>query len=59
MIKRGDLPEALNPIHIKEILGIGRKQVYELLADPPFHVVKIGRNYKVSKKTFFEWFDGV
>lgn len=58
MINRDELPEALEPKHIQEILGIGRKQTYELLGNPPFHVVKIGRIYKISKKTFFYWFDG-
>lgn len=55
---REDLPEALTPEHIQKLLGIGRRQTYELLSDPPFHVVKVGRLYKISKKAFFNWFDG-
>lgn len=59
-INREELPEALDPKHIQDILGIGRRQLYEMLGaeKPPFHVVKVGRLYKVSKKTFFNWFDG-
>ncbi len=57
-MKRDDYPEALEPKHIQEILSIGRRQTYELLEDPPFHTVKVGRLYKISKKSFFEWFDG-
>lgn len=55
---RDNLPEALTPEHIQNLLGIGRRQTYELLSDPPFHVVKVGRLYKISKKAFFNWFDG-
>lgn len=58
MINRDELPEALEPKHIQQILDIGRSQTYELFKNPPFHVVKIGRIYKVSKTTFFKWFDG-
>jgi hypothetical protein len=46
-----DYPEVLNPKHIQEILGIGRRQTYELLNQepPPFHLVRVGRSIKVSK----------
>ncbi|ADU30966.1 helix-turn-helix domain-containing protein [Evansella cellulosilytica] len=57
-MKRHELPEALDPKHIQAFLGIGRKQTYELLHNPPFHVIRIGRNYKVSKESFLSWFDG-
>ncbi|KWW17931.1 DNA-binding protein [Peribacillus simplex] len=57
-LDRDSLPEALEPKHVQEILGIGRSQTYELFNKPPFHVVKIGRIYKVSKITFFKWLDG-
>lgn len=57
-INREDLPETLEPKHIKQILDIGRRQTYELLENPPFHVVRVGRLYKVSKRVFFNWLDG-
>lgn len=57
-IIRDNLPEALTPSHIQRILGIGRRQTYELMENPPFHVVKVGRLYKISKKSFFNWLDG-
>ncbi|AND39569.1 helix-turn-helix domain-containing protein [Cytobacillus oceanisediminis] len=57
-INREELPEALTPRHIQEILQIGKKQTYEMMENPPFHVVKVGRLYKISKKAFFKWFDG-
>ncbi|MGE7607595.1 helix-turn-helix domain-containing protein [Peribacillus frigoritolerans] len=57
-INRDNLPEALEPKHVQDILCIGRSQTYELFKNPPFHVIKIGRIYKVSKVTFFKWLDG-
>lgn len=57
-LKRENFPESLEPKHIQEILDIGRRQTYELLADPPFRVLKIGRNYKIPKHVFFNWFEG-
>lgn len=57
-IIREELPEVLTPSHVQSILGIGRRQTYELFDKPPFHVVKVGKLYKVSKKAFFKWLDG-
>lgn len=57
-LNRDDLPDALEPKHIQQILNIGRRRTYELLENPPFHVVRVGWLYKISKQTFFEWFDG-
>lgn len=33
---RSDWPEMLKPADVQEILGIGRRRTYELIADPPF-----------------------
>lgn len=57
-INRDQLPEVLTPKDIQNILQIGKKQTYEMMENPPFHVVRVGRLYKISKKTFFKWFDG-
>lgn len=55
-----DYPEILDPKDIKEILGIGEKQTYELLNQekPPFHFVRVGRRIKIPKRTFLEWLYG-
>lgn len=55
-----DYPDVLEPKHIKEILGIGEKQTYELLNQepPPFHYVRVGRRIKIAKPTFEKWFMG-
>lgn len=59
MFDKNELPLTLKPQHIREILDMGERQVYELLNnDPPFRVVKLGRNYKIPRDKFFEWFEG-
>lgn len=54
-------PEVLSPKHIQEILGIGRRQTYELLNQdpPPFYFVRVGRSIKVSKVLFVKWLLGI
>lgn len=53
-------PDVLEPKHIREILRCGEKQIYELLnqTPPPFHYVKVGNRYKISKEVFRKWFEG-
>jgi predicted DNA-binding transcriptional regulator AlpA len=53
-----EYPEVLNVYEIQEILGIGRRQAYELIASEQFHTVKIGKRIKVLKKVFEEWLYG-
>jgi hypothetical protein len=43
---------------IQEILGIGRKQSYELAHSGKFHVINIGKRIKVSKKVLLTWIEG-
>ncbi|WP_081754875.1 helix-turn-helix domain-containing protein [Paenibacillus durus] len=45
---------------VQEILGIGRRQTYELLKDPPFPVQRLGgrKVIKVSRDAFFRWLEG-
>jgi hypothetical protein len=56
----GELPPVLNPEDIQRLLGIGINQTYELLNQipPPFHFVRVGRLFKVSKDTFRSWLQG-
>lgn len=58
LINRNDYPEVLEPKEIQEILKLGRRQTYEFLADAPFRVLKVGRNYKIPKHVFFNWMEG-
>lgn len=43
---------------LQEILGVSRTAIYELLKRKEFKWVLIGGKYRISKKSFDEWFDG-
>ncbi|WP_249436090.1 helix-turn-helix domain-containing protein [Paenibacillus sp. Marseille-Q4541] len=65
MAKRSDkymnreaLPDTLKVEDISSFLAIGRGQGYELVNKNEFHVVRIGRTIRISKKCFLKWFDG-
>lgn len=53
-----DYPDILNVADIQEILGIGRKQAYELAHSGQFHVINIGKRIKVSKSVLISWIEG-
>lgn len=57
-MKIEDLPEVLSTKHIQDILGMSRRGTYDLMENPPFHVARVGRLYKVSKRVFLEWLEG-
>lgn len=40
---------------IRSILGIGRTAAYDLVKQGCFHCIKVGRNYRISKKSFDRW----
>ena len=42
---------------LQEILGISRPTVYELLKRHEFRWIQVGKNYRISKKSFDEWLD--
>ena len=50
---------------IQRILGIGKSKSYTFLEDvykqknPPFKVLKIGKLFRVPKRGFDEWLNGV
>lgn len=58
IVKKEDLPQTLETKHIQQILGIGQRQAYELMKNPPFHFVTVGKLRKVSKEVFYRWFEG-
>ncbi len=51
-------PLVMDVYHIQEVLGIGRRQAYELVNSEQFHIVRIGKRIKVSKSVFFSWLEG-
>lgn len=40
---------------IQGILGISKTAVYNLVKQGCFHCIRIGRNYRISKKSFDRW----
>ena len=40
---------------IWSILGIGRTAANDLVKQGCFHCIKVGRNYRISKKSFDRW----
>lgn len=53
-----DLPPVLDVIDIQKFLHISKTKSYELVSSKQFHVVKIGRIFKVSRESFSNWFLG-
>ncbi len=53
-----DYPDILNVSDLQELLGIGRKQAYELVHSGQFHVIKVGKRIKISKNILINWIEG-
>ncbi|MBF0709387.1 helix-turn-helix domain-containing protein [Alkalihalobacillus hwajinpoensis] len=51
-------PDVLNVSDVQRVLGIGRKQAYELVHSGNFHVINIGKRIKVSKSVLIKWIEG-
>lgn len=58
MLELDRYPTALDVSDIQAILGIGRRQAYELVNSGQFHIVRIGKRIKVSRDVFFNWLNG-
>ncbi len=44
---------------IQHILKVSKTTVYELLKSNKFHTVRVGGQYRISKKSFDNWLDGL
>ena len=42
---------------IQDILDIGKNSAYELVKSNQFKSIKVGRMFRISKKSFDEWLD--
>jgi hypothetical protein len=51
-------PSVLTVLDVKEILGIGRGQAYDLVNSGAFHVVKVNSRILISKDVFCNWING-
>lgn len=43
---------------IQDILGLSKTSAYSLVKSGMFHIVKVGSQYRVSKKNFDAWLEG-
>lgn len=43
---------------VQHILKVSRTTVYELLKSKKFHSVRVGGQYRISKKSFENWLNG-
>lgn len=43
---------------IQKILGIGQVSAYNLIHSNSFPVTKVGKNYRIPRKPFFQWMEG-
>lgn len=48
-------PEVLCTGDVQEILGVGRKEVYRLIAAGALPAVRAGRGYRILKAALVEW----
>jgi excisionase family DNA binding protein len=53
-----DYPPVLDVIDIQKMMGVGRRQAYELVNSGQFHTVRVGKSIKISKEVFLKWFNG-
>lgn len=45
----------LSPIQAKELLGVGRNEIYNLCKNKDFPSFKIGSKYYINKENLQEW----
>lgn len=44
---------------IQDILGVSRTTTYQLIKSKVFHSVRVGGQYRISKKSFDNWLDNL
>ena len=52
-----DLPLVLTPMDIAAVLGISRNTAYELIHSEDFPILRVGKQYRVSRKRFLTWLE--
>ena len=53
-----ELPLVLTPMDIAAVLGVSRKTAYELIHSEDFPILRVGKQYRVSRKRFLTWLEG-
>ncbi|SDN34027.1 DNA binding domain-containing protein, excisionase family [Paenibacillus sp. yr247] len=57
-LSKADYPSVLNVKNIREILGIGRPQAYQLVNSGEFYCTRVGKRILVAKDVFLNWLEG-
>ncbi len=52
------IPLFLDAADIMNILGLSRTTVYNMIQEPDFPTIEIGKRRLVRKEKLFEWIDG-
>lgn len=52
------LPPIMDVVDVKEFLGIGLRQAYELVNSGVFHIVRVNRRIKIPRDPFLTWVYG-
>ncbi|WP_317317288.1 helix-turn-helix domain-containing protein [Longibaculum muris] len=45
------------PEEIQDILGVSRTTIYQLIKSKVFHSVRVGGQYRISKRSFDKWLE--
>ncbi|MGH0679035.1 hypothetical protein ACQVPP_17710 [Bacillus luti] len=53
-----DLPQYITPLHIKQVLRIGKRQAYQLTKTNDFQDMKLENINLYSKEKFIKWLEG-
>lgn len=53
--KLEDYPDVLTVLEVKEILGIGKNMVYQLLNDKKIKAKKLGHNWIIAKSNLIKF----
>ena len=53
-----ELPLVLTPMDIAAVLGVSRNTAYELIHSEDFPILRVGKQYRVSRKRFLTWLEG-
>lgn len=53
-----NLPEPMNPVDIQTFLGLSKNSTYNLIEENQFHFIRVGKLYKIPKRSFVKWYLG-
>ena len=46
-------------VEAADILGVSKRSIYNLCNQGAFKSVRVGKNLRISRKSFDEWLDGI